>query len=78
MGKSIMALDPSNLTALIAALDVTTIKGATSEAAAMRQRLHQAFPAIRATQLRNIFLRYRKPEHRALFDAFVGRLGLSE
>jgi tetratricopeptide (TPR) repeat protein len=74
----LLALDPSNLTALIAALDVTTIKGATSEAAAMRQRLHQAFPAIRATQLRNIFLRYRKPEHRALFDAFVGRLGLPE
>ena len=74
----LLALDPSNLTGLIAALDVATIKRAASEATAMRQRLHQAYPAIRATDLRNIFLRYRKPEHRALFDAFMARLGLPE
>jgi adenylate cyclase len=72
----LLALDPSNLTALIAALDVTTMNGSVSEAAAIRQRLHQAFPAIRTTQLQSIFLRYRKPEHRAQFDAFVARLGL--
>jgi adenylate cyclase len=72
----LLAIDPSNLTALIAALDVAIIKGKASEAAALRQRLLQSFPTVRSAQLRDLFLRYRKPEHRALFEAFLARLGL--
>jgi adenylate cyclase len=75
--NKLLALDPTNLTGLLDLWDLAERQGR-PDAAAIRARLRATYPGFHALQLRQSFNRYRKPEHRALFEEFVQRLGLPE
>jgi TolB-like protein len=74
--KRLLALDPVNLTGLLAALDVETLRQSAKEAAVMEARLRAAYPALSTADVSQIFRRYRRPEHKAVFDDFLKRLSL--
>jgi TolB-like protein/tetratricopeptide (TPR) repeat protein len=73
----LLALDPVNLSGLLSALDVETIRQRTQEAAAFEARLRAAYPALSAADIGQIFKRYRKAEHQVVFDEYMKRLPLS-
>lgn len=70
----LLTLDPVNLTGLLAALDVETIQQRAKQAAGIRARLCAAYPALSSADVGRIFRRYRKAEHKAVFDDFMKRL----
>jgi adenylate cyclase len=74
----LLTLDPLNLTGLLAVLDVETLRQHRREAAAIEARLRAAYPGLSSTDVGQIFRRYRKPEHQAMFDDFLKRLPLFE
>jgi Flp pilus assembly protein TadD len=74
----VLALDPTNLSGLLAALDVARLQGRSADAAAVLARLRATYPELRASHVNQIFLRYQKVEHRALFDDFMKRLNFPE
>jgi TolB-like protein/class 3 adenylate cyclase/tetratricopeptide (TPR) repeat protein len=74
----LLALDPTNLSGLLAMLDVTVLQGRSADAAEILVRLRTAYPDLRASHVKKIFLRYRKLEHRALFDDLLKRVVLPE
>jgi len=74
----VLALDPTNLSGLLAALDVARLQGRSADAAAVLARLRATYLELRASHVNQIFLRYQKVEHRALFDGFMKRLNLPE
>jgi adenylate cyclase len=74
----LLAIDPSNLTGLLAALDVAILAGSAEAAPIARNRLLRAHPYLTSSGVREIFRRYRKPEHKVMFDAFAERLGLPD
>jgi hypothetical protein len=73
-----LALDPTNLSGLLALLDVAGLQGRSADAAEILVRMRAAYPDLRASHVKQIFLKYRKLEHRALFDDFLKRVGLPE
>lgn len=74
----LLALDPTNLTGLLASLDVAQLQGRSADIAALLSQMHATYPDLRASHVRQIFMHYRKPEHRVKFDEFIRRLGISE
>jgi adenylate cyclase len=76
--ERLLALDPVNLTGLLSALDVEIIRQRTQEAAALEARLRAAYPALSAADIGQIFKRYRKAEHLAVFDEYMKRFPLSK
>ena len=74
----LLALDPTNLTGLLAALDVAHVQGRSADKADMLTHLRATYPDLRASHVKQIFKRYRKPEHQIKFDEFVNRLGMPE
>jgi TolB-like protein/tetratricopeptide (TPR) repeat protein len=74
----LLALDPNNLTGLLAALDVAHLQGRSADTAGMLARIRATYPDLRASQVKQIFMRYRKPEHRAKFDEFMQRLEIAD
>jgi TolB-like protein len=76
--KRLLALDPVNLTGLLSALDVEALRQRTQEAAALEARLRAAYPSLSAADVGQIFRRYRKAEHKAVFEEYMKRLPLSK
>lgn len=74
----LLALDPTNLTGLLAALDVAHLQGRSADMAHILAHMRATYPDLRASHVRQIFMRYRKPEHRVKFDEFMSRLGIPE
>jgi TolB-like protein/class 3 adenylate cyclase/tetratricopeptide (TPR) repeat protein len=74
----LLALDPTNLSGLLALLDVAGLQERSADAAEILVRMRTAYPDLRASHVKQIFLKYRKLEHRALFDDFLKRVGLPE
>jgi len=74
----LLALDPTNLTGLLAALDVAQLQGRSADKAGLLAHMRATYPDLRACDIRQIFMRYRKPEHRVKFDEFMSRLGIPE
>jgi hypothetical protein len=74
----LLALNPTNLSGLLAAQDVAGLQGRLTDAADILARMRAAYPNLRASHVGQIFLRYRRLEHRKLFDGFMARLGLPE
>jgi TolB-like protein len=74
----LLALDPTNLTGLLAALDVAQLQGRAADKAGLLAHMRATYPDLRASHLRQVFMRYRKREHRVKFDEFMSRLGIPE
>jgi TolB-like protein len=73
----LLALDPSNIGGLLDALDIARQQGRKGDAEKLLQRIEALHPGLRSSQVRE-FSRLRKPEHRELFDQWLGRLALRE
>jgi len=74
----LLAIDPSNLSGLLAALDVAILSNEADAVTSVRERLLRAHPYLTTSGVRGIFRRYRKPEHKAMFDTFAARLRLPD
>jgi TolB-like protein len=74
--KRLLVLDPVNLTGLLSALDVETLRQRSQEAATLEARLRAAYPALSTADVGQIFKRYRKAEHKAVFEEYMRRLPL--
>jgi len=78
----LLALDPSNLSGLLDALDIARQQGRNGDAEKLLQRIAALHPGLRSCQAREIYRdisrRLRKPEHQALFDQWLSRLALRE
>jgi TolB-like protein/class 3 adenylate cyclase len=78
----LLALDPSNLSGLLDALDIARQQGRNVDAEKLLQRIEALHPGLRSSQVRDIYRdisrRLREPEHQALFDQWLSRLALRE
>jgi hypothetical protein len=74
----LLALDPINLTGLLATLDVLGLEQRLSEAGVIQARLRSVYPALSAADVDQIFRKYRRADHRAVFDDYMKRLPLSK
>ena len=72
----LLALDPNNLTALLDALSIARQQGRSGDAEKLLQRIEAAYPGLRSSQVGRLFGRFRKPEHRELFDRWLSSLAL--
>ena len=74
----LLALDPGNLNGLLDALDIARQQGRKGDAEKLLQRIEALYPGLRSSQVRELFSRIRKPEHRELLDQWLDRLALPE
>ncbi len=74
----LLALDPNNLGGLLDALDIARQQGRNHDVEKLLQRIEALHPGLRSSQVSDIFRRFRKPEHQALFDQWLSRLALRE
>lgn len=72
--NQLLALDPNNLGALLDALYIAREQGRSIDAERLRQRLDTVYPGLRKAQIRDLFCRFRMPEHRELFDRWLAGL----
>jgi hypothetical protein len=60
----------------INALSIARQQGRSGDAEKLLQRIEAAYPGLRSSQVRRLFRRFRKPEHRELFDRWLSSLAL--
>jgi hypothetical protein len=72
----LLALDPDNLGALLDALHFARQRERSGDADKLLKRIEAVHPGLRQSQVRAMYPRLRKPEHRELFDGWLDSLQL--
>ena len=72
----LLALDPDNLGALLDALHFARQRERSGDADKLLKRIEAVHPGLRQSQVRAMYPRLRKPEHRELFDRWLDSLQL--
>ena len=76
--KKLVALYPADVHALFALREVALVNGDASEADRILGRIVELYPQLRKPFLREMYLRYRKPEHQAMIEAVIERSGVPD
>ncbi len=76
--KQLLTLNPADVHGLLRLYDVALLSGATDEANSMHKRIVELYPNLRKPLLREMYLRYRRPEHRAIAADFIKRIAIPE
>ena len=74
----LVAVFPADVHGLFGLCDVALVTGDTSEANRILGRIMELYPRLRKPFLREMYLRYRKPEHQAMMEAAIGRSGIPD
>jgi adenylate cyclase len=72
----LLALDPDNLGALLDAVYLARQQRRSGDADKLLKRIEAVHPGLRQSQVRAMYPRLRKPEHRELFDQWLSTLQL--
>ena len=76
--KKLLALNPTDVHGLLTLYDAALLTGATEEASSTHRRIVESYPNLRKSLLREMYLRYRRPEHQAMVQAFLNRIDIPE
>jgi TolB-like protein len=76
--KQLLLLNPTDIHGLLRLYDVALQNGAADEANRVHERIIKLYPGVRKPLLREMYVRYRKPEHRARAEDFIKRIAIPE
>lgn len=76
--KKLVALNPTDVHGLLRLYYLALLGGNANEANGMLARIMGLYPELRKPLLREMYLRYRRPEHQAMMKDFIGRVEIPE
>ncbi|WP_074131957.1 adenylate/guanylate cyclase domain-containing protein [Bradyrhizobium sp. NAS96.2] len=76
--KKLISLYPEDVHALFTLNDAAILAGDASEAKRLLGRITELYPKLSKPFLRDMYLRYRKPEHQSVVEAAINRSGLPD
>ena len=76
--NKLLVLNPTDVHGLLRLYDVALLNGDANNASGILGRIVELYPNLRKSLLREMYLRFRRPEHQAIAQGFINRIKIPE